>query len=413
MQKNNKTIKKNSKNNTKLHKKIKILQLINRASAWFAKVKLDGYFVTKNGDILDVKCRIHRGTISGGYLYAALYHKKFRKNRITASSFGILNESNCDCDVDHIDRNQKKDNSLSNLQVLTRKRHNEKTAADNPNRGKKSGFTRSKPVLAQKCGTNDDFIWFASVNEASKKLGINVGSISQACRKEAKNGRPHRADQYEFKFGVRYTGESKPKNARWAYIINRYGKITKNKIYDNGIIERDGYFTKGSLNVYNYYTFGKNGLYVSLLVAKNFIPPSERKDQTTVNHKDRNTQNNHYTNLEWATSLEQTEHSYKTNENRKRGGFKFKYQYKHKNSENWIESNSMKDISETTNITMKIIYDHVDKKTSHKGYQFRSVREKIKPDDDLKPIIYYIKIEDIDEFKKINDLDDSIEIVFT
>jgi|AGFT01.1.fsa_nt_gi NUMOD4 motif./HNH endonuclease. len=44
------------------------------------------------------------------------------------------------------------------------------------------------------------------------------------------------------------------------------------------------------------------------LVALNFLPPAA-PNQTVVNHKDGNKQNNHYSNLEWATVQENTKHA--------------------------------------------------------------------------------------------------------
>lgn len=230
------------------------------------------------------------------------------------------------------------------------------------------------------------------------------------CGKKGKNGQPYLANKYEFKFANRNTGEPKPENTRWAYIKDKNGKETKNKIYDNGIVERNGFFTKGSLNV-NHYTF--NGLDVKYLVATNFIPPPERKDQTTVNHKDRNTKNNHHSNLEWANAREQILHSYATNTERKNSSFKRKCKYRHKDSENWTECESIRNAGRKTNISESSIRKCIDKETFINNYEFQSIGIKFDPNKILKPAMYYIEIDDIEEFKRINEIDDSIETIFT
>lgn len=60
---------------------------------------------------------------------------------------------------------------------------------------------------------------------------------------------------------------------------------------------------------------GKGGLKsVHRLVAKNFIPNPENKEQ--VNHIDGNKQNNHVDNLEWNTQYENMAHAFKTGLNK-------------------------------------------------------------------------------------------------
>lgn len=53
-----------------------------------------------------------------------------------------------------------------------------------------------------------------------------------------------------------------------------------------------------------------NKHYVHRLVAEAFISNPDKKP--TVNHKDGNSENNHYKNLEWSTMQEQVDHAWDT-----------------------------------------------------------------------------------------------------
>lgn len=59
----------------------------------------------------------------------------------------------------------------------------------------------------------------------------------------------------------------------------------------------------------NIYLGAKNLRRIHRLVAENFLPNPEQKQQ--VNHKDGNKNNNHATNLEWTTRAENIRHAYK------------------------------------------------------------------------------------------------------
>lgn len=66
---------------------------------------------------------------------------------------------------------------------------------------------------------------------------------------------------------------------------------------------------------YKYILLCKNGkqdtVRIHRLVAQYFISNPQNKPQ--VNHIDANKKNNHISNLEWATALENTRHAYKLN----------------------------------------------------------------------------------------------------
>lgn len=94
--------------------------------------------------------------------------------------------------------------------------------------------------------------------------------------------------------------------------LDRYFYDKNGKIY-----KRKGVYLTPAKNKYGYLqvSLSNNNKQCShtihTLVAKMFIPNPDNKP--TVNHKDGNKLNNHYTNLEWATKSEQAMHSLEMN----------------------------------------------------------------------------------------------------
>lgn len=82
---------------------------------------------------------------------------------------------------------------------------------------------------------------------------------------------------------------------------DKTGKILKERIDNKGYHKCDIYNGKGK----------PKGFLAHRLVAFAFLEPPQ-EGQIQVNHKDGNPLNNHYTNLEWVTAKENSEHAVKT-----------------------------------------------------------------------------------------------------
>lgn len=88
------------------------------------------------------------------------------------------------------------------------------------------------------------------------------------------------------------------------YYINRSGVVFNPDMSIKHVMETN----KGYIATY----IGKREIFVHRLVAQAFIPNPDPEHKTQVNHIDGNKHNNHVSNLEWVTPLENTRHAYLT-----------------------------------------------------------------------------------------------------
>ena len=163
---------------------------------------LDSYKISNFGNILNKRgteflspCeKTNRVKISYNLNGKKMKPKRVNVHRIVAFTFLELPEEWKNCgeiiDVDHIISEPKicrrdQNHNVLNLQFLPRSIHQKKTGIDNPESGNKCGKTRSKPLKIIE-SPNPEFpvgTKFASVNEAGRQMGLNVGNIGDSCRK--------------------------------------------------------------------------------------------------------------------------------------------------------------------------------------------------------------------------------------
>ena len=111
--------------------------------------------------------------------------------------------------IDHLD-NDKENNSLINLQVVSQQENSKRGVNNRDNSYMKSGWNKRRLVKAINIKTEQTF-YFDSMSSAKKQLGINVGTISRCCHK----------------IGYHKTGISKEDGQRYKFEFTTKLKITK------------------------------------------------------------------------------------------------------------------------------------------------------------------------------------------
>ena len=254
-----------------------------------------GRFKSSKGVVSTPKPKI------SGYVDVKVNGKSRLIHVLMAIAFGLPKRDDQDT-VDHIDNNPS-NNRLENLRWASRSEQIQHSYATNENRGSNAP-KQSKPVEARVLGA-EEWVPYASSNEAARSLGLYPGNVSACCR-----GKQKQTGGYEFRWGKAnevavLEGEVwKPYESAWVSSLGRFKS-------SQGVVSTRKPKKSGYVNV------GVNGKsrLIHVLMAIAFGLP-KRDDQDTVDHIDNNPSNNRLENLRWASRSEQIQHSYATNENR-------------------------------------------------------------------------------------------------
>lgn len=194
-----------------------------------------------------------------------------------------------DCEIDHCNQNPS-DNTIDNLQCLTRAEHAVKTAIDNPDRYSKIGRTQGSSGTAYNPETKDT-IEFESVRDLAQKLdynsGANVFRFLRTGKYPPKGYSVITFDSYEV-----IEGEEWKKHTTLKFEVSNMGRIKDRRRITYGSLESEG----------KYYMYSGNK--VHKLVMETF-GPEKPSPMHTVDHENRETKDNRITNLRWATKSEQ------------------------------------------------------------------------------------------------------------
>ena len=127
-----------------------------------------------------------------GYVHVRVNGKLHCIHVLMASAFGLPKRDDQDT-VDHID-NDPSNNRLENLRWASRSEQVKHSYATNKDRASNAP-KQSKPVEGREIGA-EEWVWYASIHEAVRSMGLNPGSINACC-----SGKQKQTGGYEFRWG--------------------------------------------------------------------------------------------------------------------------------------------------------------------------------------------------------------------
>ena len=206
-------------------------------------------------------------------------------------------------DIDHKDANPL-NNTFDNLQILTKKEHAQKTAKQNPDRGKKAGKKRSCRIVRFRIGENGeriDEVFFDSMNEAAR-----LGCSRERIMRSIEGSIPDRQG-YHWAWANECDNDDLP-GEEWRQVPGlRDGMFVSNKGRIWAKYLPNSYKHPGCKTAEGYFRFKCMGcgyrVHQVVILAFTGPPPT---DDHTVDHIDQNKENNCVGNLRWATASEQS-----------------------------------------------------------------------------------------------------------
>jgi len=264
------------------------------------------YTFFRDGTVLLQNGEITQGTESNGYYRIRIVDKNGdyqykRVHRLLLEAF--TGQSGDGLEVDHINENGF-DNRLENLRFLTPTVHRRHTRRCNPHSSAACADKRGKIVI----GTNEagESIEFSTIIKAARHI-CNEHPNSGVISKAAKEGGTVNGWRFEYA-DMDAVGEVWRKVTNFPDLIqdvwvSNFGRLKTNRVVTFGIMSDGGYFMT-QLSFKSKRIFKK----IHTLVCHTFHGPAPPGVNISVNHKDRNIQNNRPENLEWSNPIAQANH---------------------------------------------------------------------------------------------------------
>ena len=152
------------------------------------------------------------------------------------------------------------------------------------------------------------------------------------------------------------------------YSVSNHGRV-KNNNRQNIIKGRGKRYKRIHVNVSK--DTPEIGMAIHRMVAMLFIPNSE-SEKNVVNHKDGNSFNNHYTNLEWVTQQENCQHAFKTGLSKSPDNSRMYYKLE-------LDGTILEELKGVNNSNIQSVCSNQTKRSHFEGYGYCYKEDFTKP----------------------------------
>ena len=297
---------------------------------------------------------------AGGYARIGIEKKLHLVHRVMAIVFKLPREEGQN-EVNHENGNRS-DNFLRNLAWVNASENVRHSYATNTSR-KSNAFKMSKPVLGRKVDSSDEWVKYASANEAARVLKLHPGHIRAVVA-----GKMKKTGGYEFVKAEANEPECLDGEVWKPFLTGHVSSMGRYKSC-RGVVSTPSPAANGYSRIQ---VDGKRYL-IHRAIGVAFGLLNDMDDPREIDHIDGNPSNNCLSNLRAVTRSQNIRHSYDTNTERGSSALKQSQpvRARKRNTEEWTTYASINDAARRLDLSLASISSVLKKRRTHAGdYEF-------------------------------------------